>query len=180
MVAIIVEGKTDQEFLDDFIRDQFSVSREQVEFKIFKGKDNIFKLDHQLYEEIENEQDIYERLLIVVDADYPKDTSPIRGYGATEKALKKLIVDLGFGIETDYFIFSDTDKQTGCLESFLLGVLDNDQKECIEDFRGCYEYELSDKWVFNTFYKQQKHPFDYDHPNFSELKQKLQNLFEGI
>jgi hypothetical protein len=24
------------------------------------------------------------------------------------------------------------------------------------------------------------HPFDYEHPNFNELKTKLKNLFEGM
>jgi hypothetical protein len=33
--------------------------------------------------------------------------------------------------------------------------------------------------VFNTFYKQKQHPFDYEHPNFNALKTKLNNLFEG-
>jgi hypothetical protein len=65
------------------------------------------------------------------------------------------------------------------LESFLLSVLDDEQKECIEEFKKCYKYELSDKWTYNTFYKQKKHPFDFDHPNFQPLKDKLTDLFKN-
>ena len=53
-------------------------------------------------------------------------------------------------------------------------------KEKTNRFRNLREqYELTDKWAYNTFYKQKKHPFDFHHTNFDELKQKLQNLFHS-
>jgi len=179
MVAFIVEGKTDSEFLEDFINKQYpTVSREKYDIKIFVGKDNIFKLDHKIYDEIEKALHIYEKLLILTDADDPKDPSLIRGYEETEKALKKLIENLDFNIEVDYYIICDENKK-GYLESFLLSVLDDEQKKCIEEFKKCYKYETPDKWVYKTFYKHKHYPFDYSHPNFKELKDKLKNLFEG-
>ncbi|NPA50376.1 MAG: hypothetical protein GXO02_01950 [Epsilonproteobacteria bacterium] len=177
MVVFIVEGITDKEFFEDFLN-SLNIEKAKYEFKIFKGKDNIFKLSHCLYNEIEKELDIIDKLFIAVDADDPKDKCPIRGYKQTEEKLKELIKNLDFKLPVDYFIFSDEEKEKGYLESFLLSVLDNEQKECIEEFKNCYKYELSDKWVFNTFYKQKKYPFDYNHPNFNELKQKLINLFK--
>jgi hypothetical protein len=177
MVIFIVEGITDKEFFEDFLN-SLNIEKTKYEFKIFEGKDNIFKLSHFLYDEIEKELDIVEKIFIAVDADDPKDECPIRGYKKTEEKLKELIENLAFELPIDYFIFSDKNRETGYLESFLLSVLDNEQQECIEQFRDCYQYELNDKWVFNSFYKQKKYPFDYNHPNFNELKQKLTNLFK--
>jgi len=177
MVVIVTEGKSDIEFFEEFLK-ELDISRERYEFKNFEGKDNIFKLNYSIYNEIEKELDIIDKLLIVVDADDSKDSSPIRGYKATEDQLKELITNLDFKIDIDYFIFHNGDKESGYLESYLLSVLDDEQKVCIEEFKKCYRYNLSDKFVFNTFYKQKKYPFDFSHQNFNELKEKLINLFE--
>ena len=177
MVVIIAEGKTDIEFLTDFIVDELNIKREKFETKDFKGKNNIFKLDCKIYDEIENELDIIDSVLITVDADDPKDPSHIRGYNETEVKLKELIEDLNFNIPIDYYIFCDDSKE-GYLESFLLSVLENEQQECIKSFRECYKYELKDKFTYNTFYKQKEYPFDFSHPNFNKLKQKLKNIFK--
>ena len=178
MVIIITEGKTDIEFLEDFINSELSIPREKYEFKNFEGKDNIFKSSHEIYDEIEGELDIINSIFITVDADDPNDPSPVRGYHETKDAIEILTSNLDFDIPMDHFIFCDENRE-GFLESFLLSVLDDEQTKCIENFRGCYKYELSDKWAYNTFYKQKKHPFDFSHPNFNILKTKLQTLFEG-
>ena len=177
MVVFIVEGITDKEFFEDFLN-SLNIEKNRYEFRNFKGKDNIFNLNHKYYDKIEDEVDIIDKLFIAVDADDPKDECPIRGYKQTEEKLKELIKNLALDLPIDYFIFSDEEKEKGYLESFLLSVLEKEQKECIEEFKNCYKYELSDKWVFNTFYKQKKYPFDYNHPNFNKLKQKLINLFK--
>ncbi len=179
MVVIITEGKSDIEFLEDFILNTIKIAREKFEFKNFEGKDNIFQLNHKFYDEIENELDIIDAILITTDADNPNDTSSIRGYNETENKLKELINNLSFDVFIDYYIFCD-EKKEGYLESFLLSVLDDNQKECIQNFKECYKYDLTDKWVYNTFYKQKKYPFNYSHPNFNELRVKLQNLFKDI
>ncbi len=177
MVIFVVEGVTDKEFFEDFLT-KLNINKNRYEFRNFKGKDNIFNLNHKYYDRIEDELDIIEKIFIAVDADDPKDECPIRGYNKTEEKLKELIENLDFDLPIDYFIFSDEYREKGYLESFLLSVLDNEQQECVEQFRDCYKYELNDKWVFNSFYKQKKYPFDYNHPNFNELKQKLINLFK--
>ena len=178
MVIIITEGKTDIEFIKDFINSELDLSREKYEFKNFEGKDNIFQCGHKIYNEIENELDIIDKILITVDADDPNDPSPIRGYQETKDALESLTRDLDFNRPMDHYIFCDENRE-GFLESFLLSVLDDGQKECIANFRECYQYRLSDKWAYNTLYKHNRYPFNFNHPNFSELKTKLQTLFEG-
>ena len=173
MVIIAYEGKTDEEFLNSLL-DAYQLQK--ATYYNFEGKDNILNISHPYYDELEINIKKIEKILIIVDADNEKDINPNRGYEKSQEALKNLIKNLEFDVEITYHIMCDENKQ-GHLESFLLSVLDDEQKECIENFKKCYKYELTDKWVCNTFYKHQNHLFDYNHQNFNELKQKLQNLF---
>jgi len=179
MVIIAYEGKSDREFFDSLLN-TYKLDKNKVIYYDFKGKDNLFNIGHAHYDEIEGDLKIINKILLVVDADNEKDPNPNRGYDASEKALKKLIEDLSFeDVSIDYYIMCDENKE-GNLESFLLSVLDKEQKECIKQFRECYKYELTDKWAYNTFYKQKKYPFDFNHQNFKSLKDKLIDLFKGI
>jgi hypothetical protein len=178
MVIIAHEGKSDGEFFDTLL-DEYNLDKNQVLYYEFEGKDNLFNIGHKHYDEIEKKYlNIVSHILLVVDADNKKDPNRNRGYEASEKALKKLIEDLSFeDILMDYYIMCDENKE-GYLESFLLSVLDDKQKKCIEEFKGCFHYELTDKWVYNSFYKHNKYPFDFNHPNFKNLKEKLEKMYE--
>jgi len=180
MVAILFEGKSDGEFFDDILK-AYNLPIDEVIYYNFEGKDNIFNIGHKYYDEIENDIEIgrIEKIFIVVDADNPKDLNRNRGYKATKDKLKKVIEDLDFDIYIDYYIMCDENRE-GYLESFLLSVLDEEQKRCISEFKKCFKYELTDKWIYNSFYKHNKYPFDFSHQNFNELKQKLKKLFEGL
>lgn len=177
MVAILFEGKTDHDFLTSLL-ETYALPRDNVSFKEFEGKDNIFNIAHEHYVYLENEIEAgkIDKILIVVDADNDKDPNPCRGFGASKAKLEETIENLSFTVPVDYYIMCDESKE-GNLESFLLSVLDDEQKECVKRFKECYSYDLSDKWTYNTFYKQMRHPFDYHHPNFNNLKEKLQTLF---
>ena len=174
MVIIAYEGKSDGEFFNTLL-EYYKLPK--ATYYNFEGKDNIFNISYKYYGEIEKNLKKINKILIVVDADNKKDLNPNRGYEASEKALKQLILNLDFDTTIEYHIMCD-EKKEGHLESFLLSVLDDGQKECFEKFKECYKYDLSDKLAYNTFYKQMKHPFDFNHPYFNVLKQKLQNLFE--
>ena len=176
MVVIAFEGKSDAEFLDSLFA-EYNLPRDKVIYYSFDDKDNLFNIAHKYYDEIEEDIQKIDKMLIIADADNENDPNPNRGFDASELKLKEIIDTLDFDISIDYHIMCGNDKE-GHLESFLLSVLDNEQKECINKFKECYKYELTDKWVYNTFYKQKKHPFDYNHPYFNELKQKLINLFK--
>ena len=176
MVIIAFEGKSDIEFFDSVL-DNYQLPKNQVQYFNFEGKDNIFNIAHPYYDEIEKYISKIQKILLIVDADNDRDPNPNRGYNASEKKLKEIIEDLDFDVSMDYYIMCD-EKKEGNLESFLLSILEENQKECIYAFRECYKYELSDKWAYNTFYKQKKEPFDFNHPNFEPLKQKLKTLFK--
>jgi hypothetical protein len=180
MVAILFEGKSDEKILNQ-ICDTYDLLSEEIKYFDFKGKDNIFNTSHEYYNEIENDIKNLERIdkiLIVVDADNDNDPNPNRGFEASKIKLEEIIKDLDFNIPIDYYIMCDENKN-GNLESFLLSVLDDEQQKCIEEFKKCYKYELSDKWTYNTFYKQKKYPFDFNHSNFDILKDKLTDLFKN-
>ncbi|RLA72466.1 MAG: hypothetical protein DRG24_02840 [Epsilonproteobacteria bacterium] len=178
MVAILYEGKSDGEFFDALL-EEYSLPRENVIYKDFEGKDNLFNIGYKYYDEIETDISAgrVTNILIVVDADNKSDPNPNRGFEASKFKLEETIENLAFDVPVDYYIMCDENRE-GNLESFLLSVLDNKQKECIDSFKDCYKYELTDKWAYNTFYKQKKYPFDFHHQNFNDLKTKLTNLFK--
>lgn len=177
MVAILFEGISDKAFFHSIL-EEYNLEKTEVVFYGFEGKDNLFKISHSNYNYLESDIDVgrVTKALLVVDADNEKDTNPNRGFKASKTKLEEVITELDFDISLDYYIMCDENKE-GNLESFLLSVLEDNQKECIEKFRECYKYDLTDKWAYNTFYKQKKYPFDYNHENFKPLKDVLTNLF---
>ncbi len=177
MVIIAFEGKSDGEFFNTILS-TYGLPSNEVIYYDFKGKDNLFNISHDYYDEIENKHlNKIDKILLVVDADNKKDPNPNRGYEASENKLKEVIEDLSFDIPIEYHIMCD-ENQEGYLESFLLSVLDDEQDKCIKAFKTCFEYDLTDKWVYNSFYKHNEYPFNFNHPNFNELKTKLKNLFK--
>lgn len=171
MVALVHEGKTDKEFFNDLLQTfDLGSTEDKIKFVNFEGINNIFKVGHSLYDDLAEEINIgkISKLFIVIDADFK--------YEKYLEKLEETIENLDFDIPIDFYIMCDENNK-GNLESFLLSVLDNEQKDCFKSFIECYQYDLSDKKIYNIFYKDMKHPFDYNHQNFDELKQKLTNLF---
>ena len=140
MVAILYEGKSDGQFFNDLL-EKYALPKSKVVYYDFQGKDNLFNISHIFYNEIE--EDIksgrIQKILIIADADNPKDPNPHRGYEATKSKLQEIINNLDFSVPIEYYIMCD-ETQQGYLESFLLSVLDNKQKMCIEDFKNCFKY----------------------------------------
>lgn len=165
---IAYEGKTDKDFLEDFLK-FCELKREAVTFYNFEGKGNFFNTSYREYDTIKKSLNIITKILLIVDAD--------KEYKHTEEKLKKVIKDLDFNIDIDYYIMCD-ENQEGNLESFLLSVLDDKQKKCINELNECYE--LTDKWVYNSLYKQKKYSCNFSHSNFNDLKKKLKNLYKGL
>ncbi len=170
MVALLHEGQTDRTFFDTILKAyDLPNYEENIKYYDFGGVGNIFKVGHKYYDTLEKEIEVgkISRALIIVDADDK--------YEQREKDLQRLIHDLGFDIEIDYFIMRG-DGKNGNLESFLLSCLDDEQKECLKTFLACYSYDFTDKHIYNIFYKDKKHPFDFNTPVFNELKSKLEEL----
>ena len=92
MVAILFEGVSDENFFNSIL-DEYEVPKNEVVFLKFDGKDNIFKLSHKNYNDLETDIDA-ERItkaIIVVDADNEKDPNPNRGFEASKTKLEEII-----------------------------------------------------------------------------------------
>ncbi|MDD5372939.1 MAG: hypothetical protein PHO62_05895 [Sulfurimonas sp.] len=186
-VAVLHEGNAqktnDNELLKLLIQD-LSFDLDRVEFFGFGAKSNFFKLDNPKYErlKLQIEEEAISKILFVVDADYEKNDKTYGGFNNTENELRDIITKLSFSEIADIYVTCDPQTKDGYLESLLLSSIPKKQKECIETFLNCSEFASKEnhKSVLNEIYKKAypNAPYDFSHPNFDELKQKLHNLFK--
>ncbi|SMN17481.1 hypothetical protein CRYPA_1951 [uncultured Candidatus Thioglobus sp.] len=116
------------------------------------------------------------KALFIFDADFENDDRATGGLENSKNAIKQLIRDLDWDIETDYYIF---DKN---LDDFIIKTLDEGQQKCFEVFDKCLDIQdkNKNKKISTCIYKKlyPKAPYDFSHPNFDPLKQKLTKLFQ--
>jgi len=177
--------KTNDNQLLTLLLEKLNLDLACVKFVGMGTKSNFFKKDHDNYRELllDIEREAVEKVLFVIDADSEENDHTYGGYENTEKELKKVIKDLNLESYSDIFITCDPSNQCGYLESLILSTIPSEKKECIETFLDCSDFKSKDnhKAILNQIYKTAypNAPFDFAHENFSELKTKLQNLFEG-
>ena len=186
-VAIFHEGnnkKTHDNELIALLIKQLRLDIERVKFFGMGSKGNFFKIDHKNYKELKLDIELrnVSKVLFVVDADYEENDKTYGGYANTKRELEKFIEKLGIKDISDIYIMCEPSSKCGYLESFILSTIPQKQKECIETFLDCSEFKSKEnhKAILNQIYKiaYPNAPFDFSHPNFNELKQKLINLFE--
>lgn len=186
-VAVLHEGNTqktnDNALLKLLIQD-LGLDLNRVEFFGFGAKSNFFKLDNLKYErlKLQIEEEAISKILFVVDADYEKNDKTYGGFEKTKSELDKVISELYLSEIANIYVTCDPQTKDGYLESLILSSIPEIQKECIETFLGCSEFTSKEnhKSILNEIYKKAypNAPYDFNHPNFDELKQKLQNLFK--
>jgi hypothetical protein len=187
-VAIICEGKNDKDFLEKLFKhlEEAKIisdsNLKQLKFYILGGKSNVFDATHKKYTELRAEIERTQSLLFVVDADNEKNDELNNGFEKTQQGLDKIITDLGFqDVKTDAYIMCDPATKTGYLESLILSTISQEQRTCIECFLACSQFESkeSHKAILNKIYNiaYPNAPYDFAHPHFDELKEKLCNLF---
>ena len=185
-VAILHEGNAqkthDNELLKLLITDLgYDINR--VEFFGFGSKSNFFKLEHPKYQrlKLQIEEESIGKVLFVVDADYEAADTKYGGFEKTKSELDKIISDLALSEISAIYVTCDPQTKDGYLESLILSSIPKKQKECIETFLDCSEFKPkgNHKSILNGIYKKAypHAPYDFSHPNFDKLKQKLQNLF---
>jgi len=155
---------------------------EKVEFHGMGTKSNFFKLEQYpplVKQGVETGQ--IDKVLFIVDADNEKNDKVNCGFNNTENGLNQIIAKLNFQAVSSIYIMCDPITKKGYLESLILSTIPEQQRNCIECFLACSEFKSKEhhKAIFNDIYKHAypKAPFDFRHENFSELKQKLINLF---
>jgi len=185
-VAILHEGKSDKSLDNEILKlllTKLELNINQVEFFGFGTKSNFFKKDNPKYNRLtlQIEEESINKVLFVVDADYRENDSIYGGLENTTNELNNIINELSLSCISDIYITCDPLKDEGYLESLLLASIPQKQKECIETFLNCSDFESKEnhKAILNQIYTKAypNAPYDFSHKNFDDLKQKLINLF---
>jgi len=185
MYAILHEGKSIDKGFFKLLLKHLNLDISLVSFYGMGSKSNFFKIDNKQYKDIllEVELERISKLLFIVDSDYVGNKK-YDGYEDTLKEIKHIQEELNIEELSDIFVAYDMrlDKKEGYLESLILSTLSSEQTKCIESFLNCSDFKskFHDKSIFNIIYKNAYPSSDYnfEHPNFNKLKQKLKNLFK--
>ncbi|MDD2776131.1 MAG: hypothetical protein PHU06_09255 [Gallionella sp.] len=159
-----------------------AISLDMVEFHGMGTKSNFFDSAH--YPKLLKDgvaTDRISKVLLVVDADYVADNAQYGGFDNTQKELNNVIAELGFESVCETYVMCDPTTKTGCLETFILSMVEPDRKKCLDDFLKCADQKDMKRILFgiyNIAYPKYKLKFetdslDFSHPHFDELKNKL-------
>ncbi len=182
MVAIVVEGKRDVTFFKNYITHYLKIEKNR--YKIIKtdGKSILLDSDCEKYKNLCEDLDTnrVKKVLFIIDSDNAIDNPDIGGYENSCSFIEKLFLDLSIKDYANYFIACDPETQEGNIENLVVSTLSKKQEECIKSFLDCSELENNDGkrllGIYNYGYPEK--PYDFQHPNFNELKTKLKNLFK--
>jgi hypothetical protein len=183
MVKIICEGKTDKNKISELLT-FLNISYSDDNFNVMGNKSNIFKKDDIRYTTLLKfiKSDKIEQVLFIVDTDYQKDNNIYGGYDNTKNEIEKLLINLKIENISDYYITCNPITKDGYLESLLLSTVDDNLKICYDKFLDCIDFKEKNqhKYIMEQLHKmtQPNKPYDFNHKNFNELKEKLTNLFE--
>jgi hypothetical protein len=180
MVRILCEGKTDKKFILGILS-HLGIEDRGSDFEIMGCKNNFFDIQkYKIILQLVN-SDQLNNLLFVIDADYESKDSRYGGYDNCYTEMTKMINKLGIDKISEVIIIRDYETNTGYLESLIFSTLSKQQKECIKNFLDCSKFLSKDnhKSIINQIYKigYPNEPYNYEHPNFNELKEKLKKLY---
>ncbi len=158
-----------------------------IDFYEIGSKSNFFKLESDPYETLKQRKEIAQlkKVLFVVDADYDKKDTDNKagGFKKTQQELKNIICQLDLQDISEIYIIRNPNEEEGNLESMLLATLKEEKKKCIEEFIKCSDIKPKNfyKTIIYNLHKM-AYPndvyYNFEHPYFDELKEKLKNLFE--
>ena len=183
MVAIVVEGKRDVTFYKNLIKEVFNIDKSKYNIIKTDGKSKLLNKSLDKYQDLLKSIKVgrIRKVLFIIDADDSKDNKEIGGYLNSQDKIEELIKDLDIELYSDYFIACNPLTQKGNIENLVISTLTEDEEKCIKSFLNCSELENSNNskrllGIYNYGFPDKT--FDYNHPNFNELKQKLTNLFK--
>lgn len=183
MVKIVCEGRSDIKNIKSLLT-FLKIPFKDEDFLSTNGKS--FLLDKKLNEYTilltKVEAGFVQKILFILDADDFENDQNLCGLDNTISKIDNLQKDLNIKEMSDYYIACDPKTQKGYFESLLLSTVDDKVKKCYEDFRKCSELNSKaiDKNILTELHNLTKpeKPYDFNHQNFKELKQKLKNLFK--
>ncbi len=180
--AILYEGKNDKEFIETLINDCLAMDASAVFHGIFGSKAKFFDSKHTHYQRLKKfiEAEQIEKILFIIDADDSEKDKKYGGFENTQRELTSVIEELGFQAISEIYITCNPETKTGYLESLILSTISPEQRQCIECFLQCSHFESKEhhKAIFNQIYKlaYPQAPYNFEHPHFDELKQKINLL----
>jgi hypothetical protein len=180
MVKIICEGGDDHSFLKLILNDlqaNKKLSENIIDFasyiKPMGGKSKL--LDSSKYKLLNKQIGTkIKKVIFVFDCDFEDDDKNCGNFENSKKCIEKLIQELNWNIEIDYYIFNKN------LDYFIIETLE--QSENFLSCEKCFELKKLNKnrKILTCIYQKlyPKKPYDFLHPNFNKLKDKLINLFK--
>ncbi|MEA2099535.1 MAG: hypothetical protein U9P72_05320 [Campylobacterota bacterium] len=186
-VAIFHEGKSIDKSFFELLLDELELDKNKVRFYGMGNKSNFFKIENTNYEDLllEIDDTTIDKVLFILDSDYEKNDIVYDGYENTLREINSIREKLKIENKSDVFIAYDFNsiKKEGYLESLILSSIPKEQKECIKTFLDCSNFKAKNhhKSILNEIYKKAYPDTSYNFPDpyFTELKQKLQNLFNS-
>ena len=180
MVRIFVEGEDDKKFIISLF--SFLKKSQQLTFEsnanfddfitIMGNKSKLLNIDsYSDKSPIIKKKGI--KALFIFDCDLETDDNTCGGIEKSEKCFNKLKEELDWSIPIDYYIFNRN------LDYFIAETIE--KEHCLFEIEECLELNSLKPnrkplaLLYSIMYP--KAPYNLEHPNFDELKQKLQNLF---
>ena len=186
-IAILHEGNNDPSHDNKLLKQLLTHLKLDVDLVDFYGmskKINFFNPDFVAYRTLKQrvEDGQVKKILFIADSDYIENDHEHNGFENTHTQLEIIIKKLEIEDISSIYVMCDPDTKTGYLESFLLSTIPEDKRHCIKCFLECSGFKAKDgdKSVYKRIYQSVAHPFSpyqFEHPHFDELKQKLRNLF---
>ena len=185
MVKIVCEGKSDIKNIKNLLN-FLEISFHDEDFLSTNGKS--FLLDKELHEYTilsrKIEEGFIQKVLFILDVDDFENDISLCGIENTIAKIEALQKALNVENISDYFLACDPISKKGYFESLLLSTVDKEVIKCYEEFRECsaLNSKAVDKNILTELHNLTKpeKPYDFNHENFKEIKDKLIDLFKGI
>jgi hypothetical protein len=180
MRVILHEGKDDKKYIKR-VCSYLKLEVTDENFYEMGDKSTFFKEDNPNYTLLKNNPRI-EKILFVLDSDYQDNDSKYGGYENSEREIKLVIEKLELLNKSDYCITCNPNTKDGYFETLFFSCVPNDLKKCYEEFMKCSGFKEKEnyKTIMTKLHEMASpsKPYDFEHENFNELKQKLKNLFK--
>ena len=180
MRIILHEGKDDKKYIKRICK-EFNIKVSDDNFYEMGDKSSFFKENSSAYEYIKNNPRI-SKILFVLDADYEKNDSKYGGYDNCEREIIKIRNNLKLFDISDHCITCNPNTKDGYFETLFFSCVPDDLKKCYNEFMTCSGFKEKEnyKTIMTKLHElsSPSKPYDYEHPNFEDIVEKLKNLFK--
>ena len=180
MKIIIHEGKDDKKYIKKVCKHLKLEVNDNIFYEM-SGKSSFFKEENEIYSLIKSNPRI-SKILFVLDADYETNDIKYGGYENTKREVTQIIKNLNLVDISDYYIACDPNTKEGYFETLFFSCVPDKLKKCYSDFMSCSGFKEKENYKTNMTKLHElaspSKPYDFNHSNFSELKEKLIELLK--